>query len=115
MIFILLRMGLASCYDFAFMAKASFMTLIVIYVPTILIVRLRLNTAISYYVAMYIPHFVMIFVFGWRMLLNMSSLRAGKEGPWTSHLDGKARSYSIVRDDEHNSLSGHSSLQAPLL
>lgn len=87
MFFLALRTGLATCHDFGFMAKASVVVLVVVYVPVMVLVSLFAhNIATAYYVAMYCPHFAMIIVFGARMYKHVGALKAGKPGPWASHL-----------------------------
>ena len=85
MLFGTLRQGLATCHDFSFLAKASTAIFVLIYTPSILVARYSLNTAVAYYVAMYMPHFVMVVVFGYRMMGHLSKLNSGQPGPWTEH------------------------------
>ena len=94
LIFILLRAGLATMHDFSFMARSSGACFVVAFVPAIIVARAQ-NTATAYFVAMYSPHFLMILVFGWRMLRHLRSIRAGQSGPWTIHSETLARGRSM--------------------
>ena len=94
LIFILLRAGLATMHDFSFMARSSGACFVVAFVPAIIVARAQ-NTATAYFVAMYSPHFLMILVFGWRMLGHLRAIRAGQSGPWTIHSETLARGRSM--------------------
>jgi len=85
LLFILLRAGLAMCYDFKFMAITSVVTFIIVYVPMIIAISVIPNpyTTTLYYIAMYSPHFVLIIVFGTRLIMNLIKLYRDEEGPWT--------------------------------
>ena len=90
MIFILLRAGLATCHDFAFLAKASFGALAAVYAPAILLAHLHFRVAAAYYLAMYLPHFALVVVFGVRMSRHLRAMLAATddapaEGPWSRH------------------------------
>jgi len=85
MLFSTLRQGLATCHDFSFLAKASAATFLIVFPPSILIARYYINTAVGYYVAMYLPHFVMVAVFGYRMVGHLYRMAGGEQGPWTQH------------------------------
>eukprot|EP00808_Paulinella_micropora_P027783 g63657.t1 len=86
MLFQLLRTALAACHDFRFMAKASILTFVVVYVPAILIASLKYaEYGTAYYLAMYLPHFALIIVFGWRLALHVRTMKHKGEGPWTAH------------------------------
>ena len=87
LVFITLRASLSICQDFQFLAWAASGVFVVVYIPCILVARFVFNTAVGYYVAMYMPHFVMILVFGARMWGHLARLRVGGEGPWTAHQD----------------------------
>ena len=87
MLFYGMRAGLAICYDFDYLAKVACTTFVVVYVPTILVVRYAIDTATGYYVAMYLPHFVMIVVFGRRMWRHITALLNGEPGPWTEQMN----------------------------
>ena len=86
MMFELLRGGLTACRDFNFMAKSSFAILILVYLPAILLIELGSfewsHTAVAYYCAMYIPHFALMLVFGWRMWGHLKAMQSGGTGPW---------------------------------
>jgi ABC-type transport system involved in cytochrome bd biosynthesis fused ATPase/permease subunit len=68
-----------------FMAKSSALAFIVVYIPSILVARYAIQRAAAYYVAMYLPHFVLIAVFGVRMISHLRKLLRGQDGPWTKH------------------------------
>ena len=85
MIFMLLRAGLSMFHDFEFMAKASSAAFVGVYVPAIVVARFWLRSTLSLYVAMYLPHFGMIALFGWRFVGNMSRFLKGNAGAWTEH------------------------------
>ena len=90
MIFLLLRAGLATCHDFAFLAKASFGALLLVYLPAILLAHYVFRVAAAYYIAMYVPHFALLAVFGARMAGHLRAMLAATEdapaqGPWTQH------------------------------
>jgi hypothetical protein len=54
MLFELLRAGLTVCHDFAFLAKAAVINFVVVFVPAIAIARFVFDTALAYYLAMYV-------------------------------------------------------------
>jgi len=85
LLFILLRAGLAMCYDFKFMAISSVVTFIFVYIPMISTVSTVSNpyTTTLYYIAMYSPHFALIIVFGTRLIMNFMKLYRDEPGPWT--------------------------------
>lgn len=94
--FIMLRAGLAACHDFSYMWRAAVASVIIVYIPTILVARLYFETAVSYYVAMYAPHFAMGVLFGVRMWGHIKKLYRGEPGPWTEHI---RRSSSATRSN----------------
>ena len=75
------------CHDFSFMAKASAATFVVVYVPAILVIQYAIpsRSATHLYIVMYLPHFVMILIFGLRMWGNLKRMFNGEPGPWTQH------------------------------
>jgi hypothetical protein len=85
LIFFLLRGSLMICHDFDFLAKAAVSSFFLIYLPAIFIAKFYIQTSVSYYVAMYIPHFALIVAFGWRMYRHLQCLKNGSDGPWTIH------------------------------
>lgn len=97
MLFMAFRAGLATCHDFAFMAKASVVTLLLVYVPVIIAVDLAMSEhlAMGYYLAMYAPHFAMIVVFGYRMKGHLSAMLNDRPGPWTDHTDRMSKAISV--------------------
>ena len=64
--FMLVRTALATCHDFIFMAKASVGCFVIGYIPSILYAHYISKTTSSYFVAMYVPHFLMIGIFSIR-------------------------------------------------
>jgi hypothetical protein len=100
MIFLLLRSALAMCHDFKFMAKSASAALILIYLPSIITIRLVpfAYTAVAYYVVMYLPHFFLILVFGWRLWWNLKALLAGDPGPWV-HAQRIQENLEIVKTE----------------
>ena len=86
LLFIALRAGLAICHDFAFLAKAACAAVVVVYLPAIVVARLVFDSALSFWVAMYLPHFALTLAFGWRMHSHIRALWAGRPGPWTPHM-----------------------------
>lgn len=85
MIFIVMRTTLAMFYDFSFLWKASVGVFVVVYTPSILVAHYVWNTAESYYVVMYLPHFAMIVVFGYRLYHNLQKFMNDEPGPWKTH------------------------------
>merc|ERR1712195_344034 len=77
----LIRAGLMACHDFEFMAKASVCCFVVGYVPSILYAHYVTNTASGYFIAMYVPHFLMIVVFGYRMYQHSICILNDRPGP----------------------------------
>jgi hypothetical protein len=69
MLFELMRVGLAACHDFSFMAKSASAVFVVVFTPVIIYARFVAHSARAYYIAMYAPHFAMILVFGWRYVV----------------------------------------------
>ena len=96
MLFTVLRGGLATMHDFEFMAWSSSACFVIAFVPSILVARYVFSTAISYFVAMYAPHFLMIIVFGYRVWTHLRNIRRGMGGPWTKH----ANSVGVNRTGE---------------
>ena len=94
MIFMFLRCALATCHDFAFLAKAAWACFIFGYIPSILFARYVENTASSYFVAMYVPHCLMILIFTKRMYSHVQCILNDKRGPWTEHLETMERNRS---------------------
>jgi len=88
MAFMLLRAALSTCHDFWFMARASVVTLVCVYIPVVVLVSKVFpeSLATGYYIAMYAPHFAMVIVFGVRMRTHAGNLFTGKPGPWTPHM-----------------------------
>jgi hypothetical protein len=112
MIFLLLRNGLAVCHDFHYMAKASALTFVVVYTPSILIARFVIDSTTALYLAMYAPHFGMIFVFGSRMLKHLRAMDVGAPGPWTDFMtdaqpDSATTASVPVAGDSYTSDSRH--------
>jgi len=95
LVFLLMRAGLSTCHDFMFMAKSSAFSFVVVYIPAILVARYAIQRAAAYYVAMYLPHFVLIAIFGVRMVSHLRKLLNGQEGPWTKH----GRRASVAPED----------------
>ena len=85
MLFYMVRMMLSVCQDFAFMARAAAGAFALVFVPAILVARYAYNTPLAYYVAMYVPHFVLIVVYGWRMWSHLMAFATDRPGPWTEH------------------------------
>ena len=56
---------------------------------------------------MYIPHFLMILVFGWRMYTHALKILNDQEGPWSLHLTtmNRKRSESSLRAAVHGSVN----------
>jgi len=105
LLFILMRGGIAVCHDFRFMAIASLVTFIFVYIPMIIIIRVVPfgYTSTLYYVAMYMPHFVLVVVFGIRLVINLVRLNKGEPGPWTHaqrlgdfEIDDPSKSYQSL-------------------
>ena len=82
------------------MAKASVCCFVVGYVPSILYAHYVMNTASGYFIAMYVPHFLMIVVFGYRMYQHSICILNDRPGPWTIHLNTmiKKRTESFSRN-----------------
>lgn len=96
--FMLMRTGLAACHDFDYLWKAAVAAVVIAYIPAICVAHFVINTATSYYVAMYLPHFLMILLFGIRMWSNVRKLLSGKPGPWTEHI--RRGSVILAGDDD---------------
>lgn len=111
LLFLLLRAALATVHDFAFMARASSACFVVGFVPAIVLARAQ-NTATAYFIAMYAPHFLMILVFGWRMLGHLRAIRAGRAGPWTVHSETLARHRSLSRGSSRGDVSTSEGVEA---
>ena len=115
LLFVSLRGGLMVCHDFAFLAKAAVASLFLVYLPAIVVAHYYLKSSQSYYIAMYLPHFVLILVFGWRMLHHLKNLWNGGDGPWVLH-SRKMSSFSAVdKADEDIIDYDMSNMKAPLL
>ena len=78
-------LGLMVCHDFAFLAKSAVGSLFFVFLPAILLAKYYFKSTLSYYIAIYIPHFALIIVFGWRMYLHSNKLYKGENGPWSQH------------------------------
>ena len=114
LIFVLLRGSLMICHDFDFLAKAAISSFFVVYLPAIFLARFYIQTSVSYYIAMYIPHFALIIVFGWRMYRHVQCLRNGSDGPWTIHTR-KMSSFSRGSDGLDRLPTDSERLDTPLL
>ena len=97
--FVFFRSSLVACHDFAFVAKGAVGSLVLVYVPAILMAKFIFKTAVSYYIAMYAPHVVLLFLFGWRMWTLAQRMQDGRDGPWTVHV----RKMSHISDAEDTS------------
>ena len=76
MLFMVTRMTLACCHDFAFMAKAAVWTFLLVFTPAILVARFAFHdSTTALYVCMYLPHFVMGVVFARRMWGHARAMR----------------------------------------
>jgi hypothetical protein len=96
--FIFLRASLMTCHDFHYIAKTATASFFVVYLPALFLAKFVFKSAISYYVALYIPHFALIFVFGLRMKKHLHCMEEGIDGPWTPH----TRKMSNVAGDENH-------------
>ena len=114
LLFLLLRAGLATVHDFAFMARASSVCFVVAFVPAIVLARVQ-NTAMTYFIAMYAPHFLMILVFGWRMLRHLRAIRAGQDGPWTVHSKTLERKRTLGRESMGEEAEAEAGRATPLI
>ena len=103
------RTGLMACHDFSFIAKGAVGSLVLVYVPAILMAKFVFKTPLSYYIAMYVPHVALLFVFGWRMWTHIQCMRKGRDGPWTVHV----RKMSRVSSVEDSLLLGAEELNVP--
>ena len=83
------------CHDFKFLAKSALASLFLVYLPAILVAHFYLRSSVGYYVALYLPHFALILVFGWRMLRHLKNLWSDGDGPWVLHTR-KMSSFSAV-------------------
>ena len=99
------------CHDFEFLAKSAVASLFLVYVPAIIVAHFYLKSSVSYYIALYLPHFALILVFGWRMLRHLKNLADGTDGPWVLHTR-KMSSFTEVRigDEGSNKNSLNTSL-----
>lgn len=104
LLFILFRAGLAMCHDFKFMAIASSVTFVVVYVPAIVCVRVISSqyTSTLFYVAMYLPHFVLVLVFGGRLIQNLLKLKRDQPGPWTYAQRTEEQSGLLLQEQDQN-------------
>eukprot|EP01052_Picozoa_sp_SAG31_P024810 SAG31_NODE_2135_length_6364_cov_4.367438_7_plen_213_part_00 len=85
----LFRAGLAACRDFSYLAVASVAALLAVYFPSLLVARYMFDgTAQAYYIAMYMPHFAMVFLFGRRLRVLLIKLLAHECGPWSEQNEG---------------------------
>ena len=85
MVFLLLRTALAACHDFRFMAKAACLAFVCVYSPALFVSFYFLQTSVAYYCAMYLPHFILILIYGWRLRSHLRRLHNGEDGPWTPY------------------------------
>ncbi len=91
LMFMVVRASLATCHDFSFMAKASAACFVVGFTPSIVYAHFVARTATAYFLAMYVPHGLMILVFGWRLWQHGKAILAGRPGPWSTHSETMAR------------------------
>jgi hypothetical protein len=121
--YLMLKAVLYSCMDFDFMAVASVISLVVVFVPAILIaVRALDASAVSVFLAMYAPHVLLIPIFAQRIVRNCGRLHRGEPGPWapfcrspnqaqatsTAHSHAAARpSSDVPRAPSHRRARGH--------
>lgn len=92
--------------DYAFMARAAVASLVVVYVPAIIISTTVLRSSSALFVTMYIPHVALLLVFGTRTYVNLKKVIAGVPGPWVTRresmslYDGNEDDNDDTSDDE---------------
>ena len=72
--------------DFDFMCGVSLASLVVVFVPTLLIAIYAFDAApAALLVAMYAPHLALVPVFGGRLIYNARRMLRGEAGPWNEY------------------------------
>lgn len=73
-IFSVAKAGLYACQDFRFMAKASTLVFLVIFLPVLLVARFFFVSATALYVASVLPSWILTLVFLWRLQRNCQKM-----------------------------------------
>jgi len=84
-VFFVLRASLLACMDLNFMLKST-AGAVVVYIPTIIVATLVPpfgSQAAAFFVAMYVPQFVLVCLFTVRFELLVRKMLRGEDGPWT--------------------------------
>lgn len=85
----MLRMVVATCCDFAFMAKTAVVSFL-FYIPAIAIVRFAYpDNALAYFIAQYVPHFLHIVIFSVRCYQHFQTMDRNEPGMVIAVLLGK--------------------------
>jgi Na+-driven multidrug efflux pump len=77
------RAGLYACQDFAFMAKASVVAFVLVFLPTLLIARFAFESAAALYLAANLPGWFLTVVFLLRLQYNTRKMIRDERGPWS--------------------------------
>ena len=56
------------------MFKCALLSLIIVYIPSIIIGHNYFNSAKAYYLSAYLPHFLLIVLFGYRIRLHLKNM-----------------------------------------
>merc|ERR1712100_262396 len=78
------KAALYACQDFAFMAKSSAVSFLVVFLPALLVSRLYFQTASALYLSGCLPTLVLLVVFIMCIRDNVSKMCSGAPGPWAN-------------------------------
>ena len=76
--------------EFRFLAITGICSLVLVYVPAIIIVTQMpaySESPVAYLVADYLPHLALMFVYTWRVWNNLSDMHSGRSGTWSVHAE----------------------------
>jgi hypothetical protein len=100
-VFMISRAIVVSMCDFKFLAKTAVATLLFAFTPAIIIVHSNWPTsALAYLLAMRLPHAAMAVVFYLRIRSNIAKMKAGEDGPWSTHATAEIRQQASARSSE---------------
>ena len=116
LLFMVTRASLAVSREFAFMAKAAAASFLFTYVPAILVAHFKFGDALSYYIAMYVPHLALGCIYAQRIVRNIRAMLAGQTGTWTDkdaqvqanqQLESASDEHGLTRETELSSDRDH--------
>ena len=110
-LFVVFKAASYATVDFDFMCGVSLASLVVVFVPTLLIAIYAFDAApAALLVAMYAPHLALVPVFGGRLIYNARRMLRGEAGPWNEY--DKTAAASAKLSDSMSAQDGVASLHS---